>query len=119
MVPLPLQRIKKIEGAPISSLFPRALIEQNEISISDDGKGNIRVVAPIMGLNAKLGLLIMMYEAGKINIEAACHFSAAFPTWFFRVVPQVQHPIFDFLAYRIQHNQPYPFLFLWSSFLLL
>ena len=62
---------KKVEGAPFSSLFPQALIEQNEISISDDGKGNIRVVAPIMGLNAKLGLLIMIYEAGKINIEAA------------------------------------------------
>ena len=62
---------KKIEGAPFSSLFPQNLIEQNEISISDDGKGNIRVVAPIMGLNTKLGLLIMMYEAGKINIEAA------------------------------------------------
>jgi len=62
---------KKIEGAPFSSLFPQALIEQNEISISDDGKGNIRVVAPIMGLNAKLGLLIMMYEPERINIEAA------------------------------------------------
>jgi len=62
---------KKVEGAPFSSLFPQDLIEQNEISISDDGKGNIRVVAPIMGLDAKLGLLIMIYEAEKINIEAA------------------------------------------------
>jgi hypothetical protein len=62
---------KKIEGAPFSSLFPQNLIEQNEISISDDGKGNIRVAAPIMGLNAKLGLLIMIYEPGRINIEAA------------------------------------------------
>jgi len=62
---------KKVEGAPISSLFPRELIEQNEISISDDGKGNILVVAPIMGLDAKLGLLIMMYEPERINIEAA------------------------------------------------
>jgi hypothetical protein len=62
---------KKMEGAPFSSLFPQELIEQNEISISDDGKGNIRVMAPIMGLDAKLGLLIMMYEPEKINIGAA------------------------------------------------
>jgi len=61
---------KKMEGQQFSSLFPQDLIEQNEISISDDGKGNIRVVAPIMGLNAKIGLLIMIYEPEKINIEA-------------------------------------------------
>jgi predicted regulator of Ras-like GTPase activity (Roadblock/LC7/MglB family) len=62
---------KKLEGAPFSSIFPQDLIEQNEISISDDEKGNIRIVAPIMGLNAKLGLLIMIYEPEKINIEVA------------------------------------------------
>jgi hypothetical protein len=62
---------KKMEGAPLSSLFPQELIEQKEISISDDGKGNIRAVTPIMGLDARLGLLIMIYEPERINIGAA------------------------------------------------
>ncbi|MDI6789619.1 MAG: hypothetical protein QME44_02895 [Thermodesulfobacteriota bacterium] len=62
---------KKLEGAPISSLFSQDIVEQNEIRISEDEKGTMRIVVPIMGLNAKLGVLIMLYDSEKINIEAA------------------------------------------------
>jgi hypothetical protein len=61
---------KKMEGEPFSSFFPQELMEQKEISVSDDGKGNIRAVAPIMGLEARLGLLIIVYEPERINIAA-------------------------------------------------
>jgi len=62
---------KKMEGEQFSSIFPKELIEQKEVNISDDGRGNIRAVAPIMGLDSRLGLLIMIYEPERINIGAA------------------------------------------------
>ena len=57
---------KKIEGTLFSSLFPQELMEQNEISLFDDKEGNIRIAAPIMGLDTKLGLLVMIYKDDKL-----------------------------------------------------
>lgn len=45
-------------------------MEQNEISVTADERENLRVVAPIMGLNAQLGLLILIYEPERIHMEA-------------------------------------------------
>lgn len=60
---------KKLEGVAISSLYPKELIEKNEIEISGDQNGNILVISPIMGLNKKLGMLFMVYESEKIVFE--------------------------------------------------
>lgn len=61
---------KKVEGTAFSSLFPQLSMEQNEISVTVDERENLRVVAPIMGLNAQLGLLILIYEPETIHMEA-------------------------------------------------
>lgn len=61
---------KKLEGVAFSSLYPNELMEKNEIVITDDKKnGNILVVSPIMGLNKKLGMFLMVYEPEKITID--------------------------------------------------
>ena len=61
---------KKLEGVAISSLYPNELIEKNEIEITDDQNGNMLILSPIMGFNKKLGMFLMVYEPGKITIEA-------------------------------------------------
>jgi hypothetical protein len=60
---------KKIEGMSVSSLYPTQIMEQGDINISVDKDGNLQVVAPIMGLNARIGTLILIYQVQKINFE--------------------------------------------------
>lgn len=60
---------KKLEGVAFSSLYPNELMEKNEIFITNDKNGNILVISPIMGLNKKLGMFLMVYEPEKINID--------------------------------------------------
>jgi len=55
----------KLKGAPISSLFSQDLVEQNGIHIFKDEKSTMRILTPIMGFNAKLGVLIMLYDSEK------------------------------------------------------
>jgi putative NADH-flavin reductase len=57
---------KKLEGASFSSLYPSEFLEKNETVITDDKDGNIVIVAPIMGLNKKIGMFLMVYEPEKI-----------------------------------------------------
>ncbi|MCK9195772.1 MAG: hypothetical protein M0P16_02190 [Syntrophales bacterium] len=57
---------KKIEGAQAKDVFPPQLLEQNDVSITEVNNGNLQVAAPIMGLNAKLGTLILIYKPERI-----------------------------------------------------
>lgn len=61
---------KKLEGGAVSSLYPKELMEKDELVITDDKNGKILVVSPIMGLNKKLGMFFMVYEPEKINLTA-------------------------------------------------
>jgi hypothetical protein len=62
---------KKIEGAPAKDVFPPQVLEPNDISITEDKNGNLQVAAPIMGLNARLGVLILIYKPDKISFDRA------------------------------------------------
>ena len=61
---------KKIEGSQGASVFPAQIFEKNDIDIIEDKDGNLQVVAPVMGLNARLGTLILIYKPEKIGFDA-------------------------------------------------
>lgn len=60
---------KKFEGASAQSVFPQQMLEQNDVTITEDKEGNFQVAAPIMDLNSRLGTLILIYKAEKVNLE--------------------------------------------------
>jgi hypothetical protein len=59
---------KRIEGAEAASVFPPQIFEQEGINITEDENANLRVVAPIMGLNARLGSLVLIYKPEIISL---------------------------------------------------
>ena len=58
---------KKLEGQLFSSVFPKEHIREDEITLYDN-ESTVRIVAPIMGLNSRLGWLIMIYKPGSPDI---------------------------------------------------
>jgi hypothetical protein len=60
---------KKLEGTQISSLYPAELLSPDDIRISRDNEGNILLVCPVMGLNARLGTALITYEPEKIDFD--------------------------------------------------
>lgn len=60
---------KSKEGVAFSSLYPVGLLEKDEIVITEEKNGTLLITAPIMGLNKKLGMLLMSYEPEKISFD--------------------------------------------------
>ncbi len=56
---------KKLEGTKFSSLYPVELLSPDDIRISRDKDTTILLVCPIMGLNARLGTTVILYEPEK------------------------------------------------------
>jgi len=52
---------RRMEGADLSQYYPASLLEQYETAVSQINDGELIVAAPVMGLTAKLGILIMVY----------------------------------------------------------
>lgn len=52
---------KKIEGKPAASVFPGATLAADTPTIQAVADRGLRAVIPIMGLNARLGTLIVDY----------------------------------------------------------
>ena len=60
---------KKLEGKQFSSLYPVELLSPDDIRISGDTDANVLLVFPIMGLNARLGTSLIVYEPEKIDFD--------------------------------------------------
>lgn len=60
---------KKLEGQQFSSLYPEELLSPDDIRLSKDKDSNILLVCPIMGLNARLGTSLIIYEPEKIDFD--------------------------------------------------
>jgi hypothetical protein len=60
---------KKLEGKQFSSFYPEELLSPNDIRLSKDKDANILLVCPIMGLNARLGTALIIYEPEKIAFD--------------------------------------------------
>ena len=59
---------KKLEGTKFSSLYPVELLSPDDIRISRDKDATILLVCPILGLNARLGTTVILYEQEKTAI---------------------------------------------------
>lgn len=60
---------KKQEGKPFSTYYQQEYLERIDINIANDSEGNIQIVAPIMGLNRRIGTLLMTYVPEQLNLE--------------------------------------------------
>ncbi|MFA7062110.1 MAG: hypothetical protein WC156_14995 [Pedobacter sp.] len=60
---------KKLEGTDITSAFPADVLRANETSITHRENGEYLVVSPVMGLNMKLGVLVLVYAPAAFSIE--------------------------------------------------
>ncbi len=59
---------KKLEGRQFSSFYPGELLSSDDIRISRDKDATILLVCPVMGLNARLGTTVIVYEPEKIAL---------------------------------------------------
>lgn len=60
---------KKLEGTRFSSFYPAELLAPNDVRVSKDKDTNLLVVCPVMGLNARLGTLLIVYEPEKLTLR--------------------------------------------------
>ncbi|MEK8090399.1 hypothetical protein [Thermithiobacillus plumbiphilus] len=58
---------KKLEGQRIETAFPPELLDVTKPEVGQDAQGNIRIAQPVMGLNQKLGLLVVSYAGDSIQ----------------------------------------------------
>ncbi len=58
---------KRMQGQRFADYYPVEILQVNDISISTDSF-NIRVVAPVTGLNSRLGTLVIEYQLEKIGL---------------------------------------------------
>jgi hypothetical protein len=54
---------KKMEGANLAQYYPSSFLEQYETTVTHLNDEDLVAVAPVMGLTAKLGVLILVYPA--------------------------------------------------------
>ncbi len=52
---------RRMEGADLSEYYPASLLDQYETSVSPLGEQELIVATPVIGLTAKLGVLVMVY----------------------------------------------------------
>jgi hypothetical protein len=62
---------KKREGAVVSDLFPPEVRQMETITVTNRPDGTILVAAPVMGLNEKLGVLLLVAAPPPYTLEGA------------------------------------------------
>lgn len=61
---------KKLEGTSIEGTFPPTVLQLDKTTVTSMENGNIMVVSPVMGLSAKVGVLILLYTPANYNLQA-------------------------------------------------
>jgi hypothetical protein len=59
---------KKVQGQKFGNYYPVEFLQANDVVIISDSV-NIRAVAPVMGLNSRLGTLVITYGLEKIEVQ--------------------------------------------------
>ncbi|MDI6851377.1 MAG: hypothetical protein QMD82_05515 [bacterium] len=59
---------KKLQGQKFADYYPAEILEVDDVTVSADAN-IIRVATPVMGINAKLGVLVFTYTPGKVSAE--------------------------------------------------
>lgn len=60
---------KKREGTPVASAFPVDMLRVEAITVTTLENGDLLVVAPVMGLNARLGTMILVASPSGSLLE--------------------------------------------------
>jgi hypothetical protein len=60
---------KKLEGAPVASVFPPSVLLEDKTTVTTLENGDIMVVSPVMGLSEKLGVLILLYTPPGYSLQ--------------------------------------------------
>ena len=60
---------KKREGTPAADAFPEEALKTDTVTASLDNDGNILVAAPIMGMNSRLGTLLMRSNPLAVSLN--------------------------------------------------
>jgi hypothetical protein len=60
---------KKREGTPVTSAFPVDMLRVEAITVTTLENGDLLVVAPVLGLNARLGTLILVASPSHSLLE--------------------------------------------------
>jgi C4-dicarboxylate-specific signal transduction histidine kinase len=61
---------KKLEGKPVTSAFPPSVLQENALTVRSTETGDLLVVAPVMGLSDKVGILILVYAPPALTLKA-------------------------------------------------
>lgn len=61
---------KKLEGQPLAESHPGLTLDADETTIAETGAGELLVVAPVMGLDSRLGTLLVVYTPETAALEA-------------------------------------------------
>ncbi|MEI6764550.1 MAG: hypothetical protein WCM76_02850 [Bacteroidota bacterium] len=59
----------KYKGMACSNIFADAILNNNDIKISDRENGDLMVVSPVMGIGTRLGSVVITYTPQKLNFE--------------------------------------------------
>ncbi len=58
---------KKFEGRPIAELRPGIAMDNEDTMVTADPAGDLLVLTPVMGLNSRLGSLLLVYTPETID----------------------------------------------------
>ena len=62
---------KRLEGKPVTDSLPASVLQVEKTTVSSlEGRG-LMSASPVMGLNRKLGVLIVVYAAPKSTLESS------------------------------------------------
>jgi len=62
---------KRLEGTPVKDSFPASVLQVEKATVSSlEGKG-LMSASPVMGLNRKLGVLIVVYAAPENTLKSS------------------------------------------------
>ncbi len=61
---------KKLEGSSIEGTFPPTVLQLDKTTVTSMENGDFMVVSPVMGLSAKVGVLILLYTPANYNLQA-------------------------------------------------
>lgn len=60
---------KKLEGSSVEGIFPPSVLQLDKTTVNTLENGDLMVVSPVMGISAKVGVLILLYTPSNYNLQ--------------------------------------------------
>ncbi len=60
---------RRFQGARFSEHFPAELLERDQTTVEAADQARLRLVVPIMGINRRLGTLVVIYRPEELRLE--------------------------------------------------